>query len=821
MNRSILLRFFVGILLLGCFSLIFGKDLEVFFDGKFGQIEVGGKYAGVEFHHSRPLPSRISFYYPVANSLDLSTDYWKRDESMPFSLSIEHSGKVDSIGYQGFAYRYTPYSVTFKDSLVDYDLQISYDFCDDVPVMVYSIILSNISENSQEFKINTGTKMVLRTCQTYVFKSSTTSNYLEDIGLFTAHFDYLDTDSSLVFISNAGEKPNNFLQSIPDAKGLSSAQFAYSKVLRPKEEIKIIQLIGSCANDDENIIVSKFLSNWNTRLLKYEDHVENYALRNFPISVGDSIIEQTAMWSKAVLGSNIHYLDGKFVPMPCPAEYNFFFTHDALLTNLGAVYFDLERVKNDLLYLKSLTKQDSILPHAYYWKDGRFMTEYCGSDNWNHFWFIILANSYLKHSGDTKTVELIYPIIHKSISLVMRNKFDDDLLYGTQPDWWDIGHVFGARSYITLLMIKALQDYAAISFQLSHNENVLPSLNLAYRMRSRLVDYLWKDDKSYLMNMLDTVQVDNHYYAGSLVAAAFDILDNDREIKLLKTAREQLMDENLGIRNAMPADFHKLVDVYQFKGGEMGEPYIYANGGIWPQGTIWYGLGLLNIGRVDEAKDVLTKYLTLEGIKNSPNGQPSFYEYRNADANSTDYGKIDKPTFLWAGGWYLYTLYQLMGVRENPWNIWFEANLPEDFTNVNYPLTVYGKETMVKIVGTGQFFKSIKIDGQSVNTAVVNSLPKIILLERGNPEQPYLEKVDCILEKVNYSATDSSFQIYVHGVQNQPAMVNIISPYRIKNIVLNGKIKVEEYSQVWKENAYRLIFKIVLPEVKTEIDCHF
>ncbi|MEJ2535743.1 MAG: hypothetical protein P8048_01570, partial [Calditrichia bacterium] len=339
MNRSISLRISVGILLFSCFSLIFGKDLDVFFDGKTGQIEVGGKYAGLEFHHSRPLPSRISFYYPLANSLDLSTDYWKRDESMPFSLSIEHGGKIDSIGYNGFVYRYTPYSIIFQESFTDYDINLSYDFCDDVPVIAYSIILSNISENSQEFKIHTGTKIVLRTCQTYTFKVPISSNYAEDTGLFTAHFDYTDTDSAIVFISNAGERPNKFLQSIPDAGEVSTAQFAYSKVLKPKEEIKIIQLIGSCAKNDEDNIVSKFLSNWNTSVSKYKDQVENYALLNSPIMVGDSIIEQTASWSKAVLASNIHYLNNKFVPMPCPAEYNFFFTHDALLTNLGAVYF--------------------------------------------------------------------------------------------------------------------------------------------------------------------------------------------------------------------------------------------------------------------------------------------------------------------------------------------------------------------------------------------------------------------------------------------------------------------------------------------------
>lgn len=821
MHRDDFFPMLAGVYLFICIALVFGKDLEVIFDGKFGQIEVGGRYAGIEFHHSRPLPSRISFYYPVANSLDLSMDYWKRDESIPFSLSIEHGGMVDSIGYQGFTYYYTPYSVTFNKTFTDYDLEISYDFCDDIPVLVYAISLRNISEEIQEYKIKTHTKIVIRTCQTYDFKTATSSNFLEEERLYIAWFDHLETDSARVFISSVGEKPKQFLQSPPDDNGIFAAQFSYLKTLKPNEEMKIIQLIGSCAKDDEDKIDTKFLANWNSGVLKYRTRIENYALNNSPISVGDSIIEETARWSKAVLGSNIHYLDGKFVPMPCPAEYNFFFTHDALLTNLGAVYFDLVKVKNDLIYLKSLTQPDSILPHAYYWKNNRYMTEYCGSDNWNHFWFIILANSYLKHSGDIKTIELIFPIIQKSMSLVMQNKLNDDLLYGTQPDWWDIGNVYGARSYITLLMIKALKDFAALSLQLNHTEHVLPSLDLAHRMKIKLADYLWDKGKDYLMNMLDTVKKDEHYYAGSLLAAAFDILDREKEIKLLNTAKDKLLDENLGIRNAIPADFHKLVDVYHFKGNEMGEPYVYANGGIWPQGTVWYSLGLLTIGKADDAKNVLTKHLSLDGIKNSPNGQPSFYEYRNANAKSANYGKIDKPTFLWAAGWFLYTLYQLIGVRENPWNISFDSNLPEDFTNLNYFLTVFGEKTHVRLLGKGNFFKSIQIDEQFVNTAILSSPLNTILLERGKPQNPYLAKMDCILDYVNYSYTDSVLQVLIKGVQNQTATLTIISPIRIKNIVLNGKINVENYSEVWEENAYRLIFKIVLPDVRATVSCFF
>src|SRR5574342_645557 len=50
------------------------STVAVAFHGGYGSIEVGGPYAGFESHHSRPLPSRISFFAPVANSMDLSTD---------------------------------------------------------------------------------------------------------------------------------------------------------------------------------------------------------------------------------------------------------------------------------------------------------------------------------------------------------------------------------------------------------------------------------------------------------------------------------------------------------------------------------------------------------------------------------------------------------------------------------------------------------------------------------------------------------------------------------------------------------------------------
>ena len=74
------------------------EPLSYFFDRHYGQVEVGGRFAGAEFHESRPIPSRISFYYPVANSIDVSTDYWKRGNSLPFALGIRAGKRSDGLG---------------------------------------------------------------------------------------------------------------------------------------------------------------------------------------------------------------------------------------------------------------------------------------------------------------------------------------------------------------------------------------------------------------------------------------------------------------------------------------------------------------------------------------------------------------------------------------------------------------------------------------------------------------------------------------------------------------------------------------------------
>ena len=808
-------------ILTGCNNSRPDPDLAVKFSGKYGQIEVGGKYAGLEFHHSRPLPSRISFYYPVANSIDLSTDYWKRDESLPLSLMVKVGSRVDSLEKKSMSYSYTPYSVAFENSDSLYTVKISYQFCEDLPVMVWKVILENLSNEAQDFQLLTSLRLVLRSCHTYTWIEQSRGEYDPAGSQYVAFYDHPATDSSAVFVINVGE------QSIPSPGTAAeigknpAVKFNFHKHLRPKEKVDLIQLIGSGRVDEIPALIKKSRSDWEKEVGNFENNIITYATQRSRIITGDSTIDHTAHWSKAVMAANRHYLNGHFVPMPCPAEYNFFFTHDALLTDLGAVNFDPTRVKNDLLYLLSLTGSDSILPHAYYWKDDGYKTEYCGNDNWNHFWFLLLASSYFRHTQDSLTIRQIMPVLEKSVQMTMKNKEADDLMYATRPDWWDIGNLYGARAYVTILMIKALQDFAVLKAQLIPGFDPLPYLQTAQRMTAQLEKILWNEDSRYLLNMLTPGEIDHHYYAGSLLAAIYKILSDKKSDQLINTAERELLDQQLGIRIAMPADFHELGSLYHFQGMEMGAPYIYINGGIWPQGNIWYGLALLNNGQPDRSLEILKKYLTLAGIRNSPLGQPSFYEYRNADIHSQSYGQIDKPTFLWAGGLYLHYLYQLMGIQQSAFNLALNSDIPETFDNLKYQVFILGRSCQFEWKGKGKYFSEISWDGRAVNSAVIFQPVDKISVVRGIPDQPYLAQINGILKQAIYDPAIQQLRIHATAWSGHSLEIEIVSPIQLKKVLLNNQQWTDVHLLSSNEQVFEYQIHIKLTTKVNQIICQF
>ena len=787
------------------------------FDKKYGQVEVGGPYVGVEFHKSRPLPSRISFYYPVANSIDLSTDYWKRDESRPLAIGVKIGNeKKKWIGREGWRYELSPHTVTFfdEDAIVSY--QLKYEFCLNEPAMVVSLTLKNETNNPQQVSVYSHLLLSLRTCQTYARKDSAVMSYRSENQSISAQFSDFDTKNASVFVLNAGEKAAkiwtdaNVLSVTDDGKSLwldssfisnnkssidpirtrGVAAYEYSKVIQPGDTLTIIQIIGSATQKETDKKISVLSKEWKNKIDLYNNFVTTTSSTDTYFRTNDSTIDRTMKWSKAILTSNAHYLDGQIVPMPCPAEYNFFFTHDLLMTNLGAVNYDLNRVKQDLLYVASLAK-DSIIPHAYYWKDDGFKTEFCTPSNWNHLWFIEVSASYLRHSLDTTTLRQLYPLITKSLTEVMTQLREDHLMHAFRPDWWDLGWKEGSRTYITALSIRAIEDYLFIASMIDQNNSLLLELEKnAIAMRSALVSKLWDDSLNYLINY-NGAEKDKHKYMGSLLAPAYHLLDKERSQKMIGSMKNNLMAPTIGIRAVMPADFHKdsVIKYFNIAGNEAGNEYTYINGGVWPHNNAWFALALNSIGRSDEALAFVKRTMTIDGIANSPNGIPAMYEYRYSNESSPRYGEIDKPSFLWAGGFYIYTMYTLAGMNDNVWNLSVSENRAQFDSTVRFnykfvstkDITISGKGNRLELFSAGE--KTIP----SLVLPLEQRSSRDISFTFGNISEPYLCKANTIVHTVEYVAPKKQLNCKISSFKGHLTTLNIIAQKKPQQVLLNGK----------------------------------
>ncbi|MCK9211172.1 MAG: hypothetical protein M0P61_10085 [Ignavibacteriaceae bacterium] len=801
-----------------------------------GQIEVGSPYVGIEIHKSFPLLNRISFYYPVANSIDISEDYWKRENFRIMSIGLKVGDSPKRfLKNQVYKVSQTPYSVSFEGKESDSEIKIKYEFCKNEPAMVITYEITNTSETEKEYEVYTRFETTLRTSHTYKMIDSAYTEYQKNGSIIRANYPVTETGNAQVFVVNSGVQPssfttekekNNEFKNLDDRwlntdgglpekiiqkvkPGEPVAAFIYKKRLAPYSSIKIVQIIGSSLISEAKEKTDFLLINYQKEIDEYENYILKESVDKKEIVTGNKDIDFTARWSKAVLAANAHYLNGYIVPMPAQAEYNFYFTHDALLTDLAVVNFDLTRVKNDLTYIVSLADTDKTIPHAYYWKDTTYRTEFAGTENWNHFWFTLVCARYLRHSGDSKFIEQLYPYIEKSIQTAMKNKGADDLMWSFRPDWWDIGKNFVPRSYMTILAIRALKEFNFISTVLQKDISGLKSYeNLANRMNAKLVDTLWDDKLNYLINYFEDGKEDQHIYMGSLLASHFNLLDDDKNLKLITTAKEKLLDEKLGIYTLYPMDLHLLIDYMKFAGNEAGEPYHYANGGIWPHGNSWYALALINNGLNKDAFEFIKKTMTLDGIVNSPNGQPALYEYRISDKNNPAvYGKIDKPQFLWAGGWYFYTLYNLFGLRENEWNISFSPFIPKEMDSVQLTVTLKGVPVTVDIKGKGNVLSSILYDGKEIPSAVVpeniNHLKKINL-KLENVKTPYLNSANALVISPTYNGKTKTLEFDLESFENHFIELQVVSPTANQNISVDGKYINSGITETKENNIYKI-----------------
>ncbi|MBU1098068.1 MAG: hypothetical protein KKB34_16410 [Bacteroidetes bacterium] len=839
-NKRLLLNFpIIFILLFISCSVQKNSDnlndkIEINFAGD-AKIEIGSAYAGLEFHHSSCLPQRISFYYPVANSIDMSTDFWKRDTSYIMAVGIKTgSGKKEFIDPKNYKVSFTPYSADFTKTDSEKTIDISYHFTKNKPAFVVEFKITNNTIVTQQYEFYTLLEAALRTSHTFKMVDKAWTGYDEKQSTVFVNYEDKGTKQTQLFVINAGELPvdystksssditpkeatdewinnNQLTKDIIPKNSLNkpAVKYLYKKKLGPKESFIITQVIGTCFQNEAEELIKYLKTNYNKEIADYENEILKNITEKNKIGTGDTSLDKSAKWAMAMLEVNKHYIDGDIVPMPCPAEYNFYFAHDVLVTDLAAVNYDLERVKNNLNFLMKRSTKDHIIPHAYYWKDTTFATEYADRDNWNNYWINLVAASYLRHSNDKEFIKILYPYLTRSITNALKNLGKDSLMWSFRPDWWDIGKRYGSKTYMTALAIKTIEEYSYISASIGENLNLLNEYEkLSASMKKNLVSRLWSDKQNYLINYYEPAKIDTHLYIGSLLAAYYDMLDEQKSFELIKTAEKYLLDPNIGIYNAYPMDYEKLGDYLGFVGNEAGAKHYYFNGGIWPQGNAWYTLALIKNNQKEKAFNFIKNVMTLDGIMSGPNGQPAMYEVRNSNkGNPAEYGTVDKPNFMWAGAWYLKCLYNLFLLEDNTWNITFNPYLPVDTNDINFRLTVNGTKANVFVSGQGQSVSSIKYDGIAYPSLVVPKEIKNIKniqIIMGNPDGPVISRTSSSLDRAqlkNYELT-----AVLKAFPGHENITEIISPWVPEQLSLNGK----DYSKAmtYEKNGYEYQIKI-------------
>ncbi len=772
------------------------------------QLEIGGPHVGAEYHYSSPLPSRISFYTPVANSLDQSTDYWQRHRSRPLRIILSTASDRILLNEQSFLCRYTPWTALFEKTFPTLTCRLDTRPGYHLPFISIDMTLVSTSPDSQQVTLEICMVPELRSSHTYARLSPHTCEEL-DAG-FSWSFPQAAADSTALFIVQ-DSKPSGDPWSVHCD---SLATLGVTTQLAPRDSLRCRLLIGTCALNEQKRMIATIRQHASEDIQRYSNVIRSFIDSAGICRLGEPQLESTRLWSLATLQSNRHMINGYLLPMPCPAEYNFFFTHDALLTDLGALWIDPDRVRTDLDFLLSHSRPDSVLPHAYYWKDSTYTFEWCAADNWNPLWFIIVAGSYYLHSGDQDLITRLSPVLVKSAEAIRQH--DKGVIYSSQPDWWDIGDVYGARTYMTCLAIRAYEAMAVLAPHLPSAPAGPVYIRRAERLKKNLMARLWDDSAGYLMNDLGEHERDPHLYAGSLLAGALTSIDSISLATLVSTAETALLDPKLGIRNVAPADFDTLADRYRFNGPEAGAAYRYLNGGIWSQNTVWYIESLLNTHDSDNACRSLKTYLTLSGVEASPGGQASFYEYRRADRQSPGYGRIDKPSFLWFAGFYLHALYRLAGLRENAWNLSFSPRLPSHWTFIDYEVFAHGRQTHIRYRGSGEAFRRIVMDGVDSPSALWTRPARLIELERGVPLYPYLAGANCTVTECRFSGR---LLVSLRGYREQTVSLTVHSPTLAMDITTDSDSPIE-----WSQNRHDRFVKVKInttltqPEQQIEIN---
>jgi hypothetical protein len=240
-----------------------------------------------------------------------------------------------------------------------------------------------------------------------------------------------------------------------------------------------------------------------------------------------------------------------------------------------------------------------------------------------------------------------------------------------------------------------------------------------------------------------------------------------------------------------PADFHtdSIKAFYAVKSNEAGNQYLYANGGIWYLGNAWYAWALRSVGEIEGAFDFFRRTMTLDGILQSPRGQPALYEYRFADSSAPDHGRVDKPTLMWSAGFCIGTAFRMAGFEDNVWNVTVAATAPAALEKVRSVYAFGGRKT-VERSGKGSMVTRLTFDGQETPSRVLPldaASASAITVEMGPIRYPFLDSVNAVLHTASLDPQGRTMKLALSSFEGHATAVRILTPWLARSVSLNGK----------------------------------
>ena len=378
---------------------------------------------------------------------------------------------------------------------------------------------------------------------------------------------------------------------------------------------------------------------------------------------------------------------------------------------------------------------------------------------------------------------------------------------------------------MTILIIRALREYLFMS---SLWRKFSPDLRryegISDQAEEALGKVLWDSRSRYLINFNGSQKV-SHFYMGSLLAPVFHVLSTDQSQQLVQTAERELVAPGIGVRAVMPPDFHtdSVRAFFHFAGNEAGDPCLYFNGGVWHHNNAWYVLALRAIGRVNDAFGFFRPTMTLDGISRSPRGQPAMYEYRFSDPASPEYGRIDKPSYLWGAGFTLYAAYRLIGIDENEWNISFSEEFPKSLDSATCSLEFLGEKRIIR---------KERGNGALIFVADRDTIPSLVIpldlastsswvLQRGHSTVPTLTKINAILQSARFKSKTRELKFLTSSFSGHTVSATVVAPTRPHAVTVDGKSTKEFRLHAAKDGRVEITLRFAGSNLKQSVILKF